>query len=159
MLKELITKLFDIQTYESEYASVSKCVGTLKNETDILKGANDVLARKVVDLEERIRVLKQVPDQYVEQILAEYKTEYSDRIHNRAFAEGRMAAYSELGIWRLDALERGNCLVRLSNADDEIVELIADDLVDVVAEGHERVSRADVLNGEIPIDDLTDIGA
>ena len=159
MLKELITKLFDIQTYESEYASVSKCVGTLKNETDILKGANDVLARKVVELEDKVETLVQDPDKYILQKLSEYKDEYKDRIYNRGFNDGRMCGYSEVGIWNLDAHGRGNCLVRLSNdVDAEIVELIANDLVDVV-EGSERVSRADVLNGEIPIDDLIDVGA
>ncbi len=158
-MNDFIIRLFNIKTYETDYEKLLEAFKALRHETDILKGANDVLARKVVELEDKVETLVQDPDKYILQKLSEYKTEHNNRIRNRAFAEGRMAAYSELGIWRLDALERGNCLVRISNADDEIVELIADDLVDVVAEGHERVSRADVLNGEIPIDDLIDVGA
>ena len=156
MIKELITKLFDIETYESEYAAVSKELALLKHEFDIYAGANDVLAHKVVDLEDRVEVLTQDPDKYVWQKLSEYKDEYTDRIRNSAFAEGRMCAYSEMGIWRLDALERGNALVRLPDGD--IVELICDDLVDVY-EGSERVARSDVLDDEIIIDDLIEVSA
>lgn len=172
MIKELITKLFSIETYESEYAAVSKELASLKNEIDIKTGANDVLARKVVDLEDKVEVLTQDPDKYVWQKLTEYENEYESRIYNRGLNDGRMSAYSEMGIWNIDAHERGNVLVRLSNDDDaEIVELIADDLVDVYEETHsERVNRRVVLDtaqepkidavaGEIVIDDLEDIGA
>lgn len=158
MVKELITKLFGIETYESEYAAVSKEIASLKTEIDIKTGANDVLARKVVELEDKVEVLTQDPDKYVCQKISEYEKEYESRIYNRGFNDGRMAGYSEVGIWNIDAHGRGNVLVRLSNdVDAEIVELLRGKFVDVVAEdGHECVKREDVINGEIPIDDLTE---
>lgn len=150
MVKELITKLFNIETYESEYAAVSKAIASLKTELDIKTGANDVLARKVVDLEDKVEVLTQDPDKYVWQKLTEYENEYESRIYNRGLNDGRMSAYSEMGIWNIDAHERGNVLVRLSNDDDaEIVELLRDELVDVIADDDvhsERIKRADVID-------------
>lgn len=170
MVKELITKLFGIETYESEYAAVSKEIASLKNEIDIKTGANDVLARKVVELEDKVEVLTQDPDKYVCQKISEYEKEYESRIYNRGFNDGRMSGYSEVGIWNIDAHGRGNVLVRLSNdVDAEIVELITDDLVDVYEETHsEKVSRRvvldtaqepkiDAVKGEIEIDDIEEL--
>ena len=148
MIKELITRLFNIETYESEYASVSKELASLKTEIDIKTGANDVLARKIVDLEDKVEALTQDPDKYIWQKISEYEKEYEDRIYNRGFNDGRMSAYGEVGIWNIDAHGRGNVLVRLSNdVDAEIVELLRGKLVDVVADDDvrsERVKRADV---------------
>lgn len=172
MVKELITKLFDIETYESEYAAVSKELALVKHEFDIVTGANDVLARKVVDLEDKVKEISEEPDLYAEKKIDEIVERCKNQWYNRGFSDGRMSTFSEVGIWNIDAHERGNVLVRLSNDDDaEIVELLRDELVDVIADDDvhsERVKRVDVANvtdetgdvdipDEIEIDDL--IGA
>lgn len=158
-LKVTIAGLIGVRSYEREYQGARLELEQLKHAYEITKKTNDILADKIVELEDRVEVLSITPEKYIWDHCRAFEKAHTEDMEHRAFANGRAAAYGELGIWRLDALKRGNCLVRLSNADDEIVELIADDLVDVVAEGHERVSRADVLKGEIPIDDLVDVGA
>ena len=65
-----------------------------------------------------------------------------EKIH-RAFHEGRYAAYSEMGIWRLDALKDGNRLVM--DKDGNVFELL--EVEDVKGSGEDI--------DEIRIGDLT----
>ena len=171
-LKEAIAGLFGVRSYEHEYQNARHELEQLKHAYEITQKSNDILADKIVELEDRVELLSTTPEKYIWDHCRAFEKTHTEDMEHRAFANGRAAAYGELGIWRLDAIARGNCLVRLSNEDDaEIVELITDDLVDVYEETHsERVSRRVVLEtalepkidpvaGEIVIDDLTEIGA
>ena len=171
-IKEAIAGLLGVRSFEHEYQNARLELEQLKHAYEITKKTNDILADKIVELEDRVEVLSTTPEKYIWDHCRAFERTHTEDMEHRAFANGRAAAYGELGIWRLDAIARGNCLVRLSNEDDaEIVELITDDLVDVYEETHsERVNRMVVLDtaqeakidavaGEIVIDDLTDIGA
>ena len=160
MNKEKLASMFGIETYEKENRKLNGDIETLSGAYDLLKDANTILAHDVVKMEKELDRIKEDPEKYIEEEVerrvCEEIDKLPDRIRARAFAEGRMSAYSEMGIWRLEAIERGNNLVMLQNGD--IVELIAEDLVDVKDEGSERVLRSDLID-EIIIDDLQDIGA
>ena len=170
--KEAVAGLLGVRSYEHEYHGARLELEQLKHAHEITKKTNDILADKIVELEDRVEVLSSNPEKYVWDRCRAFEKAHTEDMEHRAFANGRAAAYGELGIWRLDAIARGNGLVRLSNEEDaEIVELITDDLVDVYEETHnERVNRRVVLDtakepkidavaGEIVIDDLTEIGA
>ena len=170
--KDLVAEILGIKSYEEKYEKTKQTLENLQRAHETILAANDILARQIIDLEDKVEVLRINPEKYVWEHCRKFEQEHTADMEHRAFANGRAAAYGELGIWRLDAIARGNCLVRLSNEEDaEIVELIADDLVDVYEETHsERLSRRVVLDtaqeakidavaGEIVIDDLEDIGA
>lgn len=170
--KDLAAEILGIKSYEEKYEKTKKTLDNLQRAHETVQAANNILASQIIELEDTIEVLKEKPEEYIRERCHDFARTHTEDMEHRAFANGRAAAYGELGIWRLDAMARGNCLVRLSNEDDaEIVELIADDLVDVYEETHsERVNRRVVLDtaqepkidpvaGEIVIDDLTDIGA
>lgn len=157
-----LAKMFGVETYAEENKQLHSDFDNLSKTYEMTRDANTILAHDLIEKEDELEKIKADYEQYIEMEVERRILEWAvpENIKHRAFAEGRMSAYSEMGIWRLDAKERGNCLVRLSNDPDaEIVELIADDLVDVVPEGSERVLRADVLPDEIIIDDLIDVGA
>ncbi len=125
----------------------------------VLQDANTILAHDLIAKEDELEKIKTDYEQYIEMEVERRILEWAvpENIQHRAFAEGRMSAYSELGIWNIEAHERGNCLVRLSNDPDaEIVELIADDLVDVKPDD-DNMTTPDL--DSIIIDDLVDIGA
>ena len=170
--KDLVAEILGIKSYEEKYEKTKQTLDNLQRAHETVQAANNILASQIVELEDTIEVLKEKPEEYIRERCHDFARTHTEDMEHRAFANGRAAAYGELGIWRLDAIARGNCLVRLSNEDDaEIVELITDDLVDVYEETHsERVNRTVVLDtdlepkidavaGEIVIDDLTEIGA
>ena len=154
-MRNSILNALGITSYEQEYNELVKEYENLKRAHETVQAANDILARQIIDLEDRVELLSTQPNKYVWEHCRKFEKEHTAEMEHRAFANGRASAYSELGIWRLDAIADGNCLVRLQ--DGSIVELIADDLVDVTEPPCEP--KIDVLKGEIIIDDLQDVGA
>ena len=166
MTKTKLLKLLGFNTYEEEYDRLVNEFENLKREYETVQAANNILACNVIDLEDEVELLATLPNKYaqvqIEKLRKELDEDIRDknkRAYNRGFTHGRASMCSEYGIWRLDAQKRGNALVRLNNDFEhlDIVELIADDLVDVKEPPQEP--KIDVLKGEIIIDDLQDIGA
>ena len=168
--KDFVAEILGIKSYEDKYEKTKQTLENLQRAHETILAANDILARQIIDLEDKIEVLKANPEKYVWERCRDFARTHTEDMEHRAFANGRAAADGELGIWRLAAIARGNCLVRLSNEDDaEIVELITDDLVDVYEKTHsEKVDRRVVLDtaqepkidavaGEIEIDDIEEL--
>ena len=157
--REIIANIFGIETYEEKYRQ--KCL------------ENEILAKRIAKLtislentkaeldfyklsdEDKIKVLMKDANEAYEYFAKRGKEcdeliDRMDRIEHRAFAQGRQAAYSEMGIWRLDAIEAGNRLVM--DACGDVYELL--ELQDVKPEDTGKVEDDGII-----IDDLTEIGA
>lgn len=168
-MKELVAGVFDIDTHEDtitqlqlEKESLARQVAKLSVENTSLKERNDFLELSEKDkLEVMGESLNGLKQQY-ENCIAQYN-DMTDRARgvvieaeqklldikeklNAAFANGRVSAYSEMGIRNIEAHERDNALVRLE--DGSVVELIL---------GLETVyDEKDVGDDEIFIDDLVE---
>lgn len=97
-----------------------------------VKGLEETYIKRIAEAENMIALAKQDAD------IAEAK------IH-RAFAEGRMSAFSEMGIWNINAHTRGNILVR--DDDGEVYEMIRGKL-------HDVDDDIDIESAAVKIDDL-----
>lgn len=166
--KEFICRLFHIKTYEKLVLEYSKKFDQFKENENIMKDVISSYQKELNDAYDEISRLKEICkeplakfDEAVNEISAQYElcaneceelVNKQDRLVNKAFAEGRAAAYSEMGIWRLDAIEHGNRLVMDKNG--EVFELL--ELEDIECTDDidpERVSEKD-MNGEIELDDI-----
>ena len=160
---EKLAGMFGVKTYEEENKQLHSDFDTLAKAYDQVRGANNILAKQVVELEDREQKVKEREEQLIE-IIAGYeeaknKCEYMidnletllKRAESRGINTGRAAAYSELGIWNIEAHENGNRLV--IDACGDVYELL--ELQDVKADDVQEGELTD----EIIIDDLVDVGA
>lgn len=171
MNRQSIAKLFGVETYRDalhemslENDSLASQVAKLRIRCENL--ADELNFYKLTD-GEKVQKLrdenKELADKYIKMIqiyqeaAANCKAMIDDvndktkRAYNHGFSDGRMAAYSEMGIWRLDAIEAGNRLVM--DARGDVYELL--ELQDVKADE----DTGKVEDDGIIIDDLQNIGA
>ena len=162
-MKQKIAELFGICTYKEENERLNGMVSSLADQAAAYKVKAETLAEEVEYYKNNEEV-KELADKYIKMIqiyqdsatrceaMIEDMEDRLKRMRNKGFAEGRQAAYSEMGIWRLDAIEAGNRLVM--DACGDVYELL--ELQDVKPDD-DNMTTTD-LDGII-IDDLTDIGA
>ena len=160
-MKQKIAELLGICTYEEENEKLNGMVSSLADQAAAYKVKAQVLAEEVEYYKNNEEV-KELADKYIRMfqiyqelaVRCEAAIEDVDdrlkRMYNKGFAEGRQAAYSEMGIWRLDAIEAGNRLVM--DARGDVYELL--ELQDVKPEDTGKVEDDGII-----IDDLTEIGA
>ena len=160
-MKQKIAELFGICTYEEENERLNGMVSSLADQAAVYKVKAETLAEEVEYYKNNEEV-KELADKYIKMIqiyqdsatrceaMIEDMEDRLKRMRNKGFAEGRQAAYSEMGIWRLDAIEAGNRLVM--DARGDVYELL--ELQDVKPEGEGKVEDDGII-----IDDLTEIGA
>lgn len=154
-MKDLIARLFGIKTYEKEYLDYKDYADNVEAMLNIEKKTSHNLAAQLIETEKELESMKKAPEQYIveelEERTAEIEQEYKDHMEHKWYQIGRQDAYREMGIWRLDALERGNCLVM--DMFGNVYELL-NDLEDVKAE-----DTGMITDDSIVIDDLTETGA
>lgn len=135
-----------------EYNKIEKDFETLSKSYDLLKDSNKILILQNIEMEDELDLLKEDPEQYiekeVEKRLMELEEELSEKIKHKFKNIGRANAYSEMGIWNIEAHKRGNVLVMLE--DGSVVELL-DGLEDVSPEEAETESK-----DGIKIDDIAE---
>lgn len=142
--KEFIVKLFGIKTYEREYTEYKSMYEDLQKTHNISLAVIETYKKDLEDLtlinEDPLEYIhKQIDDTvsaYEECVNdLEEMTKKQEQLEHRAFANGRQAAYSEMGIWRLNALKAGNCLV--CDEEGNVFELLQN-LEDVKAEDYDN---------------------
>ena len=160
-MKQKIAELFGICTYEEENERLNGMVSSLADQAAAYKVKAETLAEEVEYYKNNEEV-KKLADKYIKMIqiyqeaaanctaMIDDVNDKTKRAYNHGFSDGRMAAYSEMGIWRLDAIEAGNRLVM--DACGDVYELL--ELQDVKPDGEDMVDDDGII-----IDDLTDIGA
>ena len=160
-MKQKIAELFGICTYEEENERLNGMVSSLADQAAVYKVKAETLAEEVEYYKNNEEV-KELADKYIKMIqiyqdsatrceaMIEDMEDRLKRMRNKGFAEGRQAAYSEMGIWRLDAIEAGNRLVM--DACGDVYELL--ELQDVKPEGEGKVEDDGII-----IYDLAEIGA
>ena len=170
MNKQTLANMFGIETHEEDVRRMNMENESLVSQVARLQIRNDQLHEelafyKLAD-EDKIKLIREDADQAYE-ICVKLATkcdkmiEEMEQIAHREFARGRQAAYSEMGIWRLDALDAGNRLVMDKNGD--VYELL-NDLEDVKPNDNDNVNTVstqefekaveDYLGSEIELDDL-----
>lgn len=162
MNRQSIAKLFGVETYRDALHEMSLENDSLASQVVKLKVRCENLADEVEYYKNNEEV-KELADKYIKMIqiyqeaaancnaMIDDVNDKTKRAYNHGFSDGRMAAYSEMGIWRLDAIEAGNRLVMDRSGD--VYELL--ELQDVKPD--DDMTTPD-LDGII-IDDLTEIGA
>lgn len=168
--KEYMANLFGIETYEEKFNQ--KCIENeilakrIAKLTISLENTEAELKFYKLNDENKLKIMREdikgLEDQYTrniqiyEELTVRCNAMIDDmesklqRMYSKGLSEGRMAAYSEMGIWRLDAIKDGNRLVM--DACGDVYELL--ELQDVKAEDTNMVTDDGII-----IDDLTDIGA
>lgn len=170
MNKQTLANMFGIETHEEDVRRMNIENESLASQVARLQIRNDQLHEelafyKLAD-EDKVKLIREDADQAYE-IYVKLATkcdkmiEEMEQIAHREFARGRQAAYSEMGIWRLDALDAGNRLVM--DACGNVYELL-NDLEDVKPDDNDSVNTVstsefekaveDYLGSEIEIDDL-----
>jgi len=166
-MKNTLIKALGIETHEAdcerlqhENESLARQAAHYKVKSEKLE--EELALYKLTD-EEKVTLLRTDADEACETFkkrIAEYEDlialakkdiDIAEQKIHRAYANGRMDAYAEMGIRNIEAHERGNMLVRLPNG--EIVEHII---------GLEDVAEMKTTEGlpgmdEIVIDDLTEV--
>ena len=160
MNKQTLANMFGIETHEEDVRRMNMENESLAQQVARLQIRNDQLQAelafyKLTD-EEKVQTIREDADQAYEIYVklaqkCDKMIDEIEQIGHREFARGRQAAYSEMGIWRLDALDAGNHLVMDKNGD--VYELL-EDLEDVKASDDAVVNT--VSTSEIEIDDLTE---
>lgn len=154
MFKDWIISVFDIRTYEKECDEALSKYANLSKAHETIKLANDILARDCIEMEKKIDMLVNAPDEYVEreveQRWSERVKEHEDKVkraYHRGVAIGRRSSYSELGVIVIEAHEQGK---DVAVADDGVnAGIIADDFAMIEGEVKEMT-----LPDEIEIEDL-----
>ena len=170
MNKQTLANMFGIETHEEDVRRMNMENESLASQVARLQIRNDQLHEelafyKLAD-EDKVKLIREDADQAYE-IYVKLATkcdkmiEEMEQIAHREFARGRQAAYSEMGIWRLDALDAGNRLVM--DACGNVYELL-NDLEDVKPDDNDSVNTVstqefekaveDYLGSEIELDDL-----
>ena len=160
MDKNKLANMFGINTHEADIEKLNYEKDTLACQVAHYKVQCEELEEQLAfyklkdedkvkylmeDVEDIERVYKERIAEYEDLIkLEKANIDAAERQTHRAFAEGRMSAYSEMGIWNIEAHQRGNNLVM--DKEGNIFELLLD-IEDVKAEG-------EAIADEIMIDDL-----
>ena len=170
MNKQTLANMFGIETHEEDVRRINMENESLAQQVARLQVRNDQLQAelafyKLTD-EEKVQTIREDADQAYEIYVklaqkCDKMIDEIEQIGHREFARGRQAAYSEMGIWRLDALDAGNHLVMDKNGD--VYELL-EDFEDVMADDNDNVNTVstseldkaveDYIGSEIEIDDL-----
>lgn len=170
MNKQTLANMFGIETHEEDVRRINMENESLAQQVARLQVRNDQLQAelafyKLTD-EEKVQTIREDADQAYEIYVklaqkCDKMIDEIEQIGHREFARGRQAAYSEMGIWRLDALDAGNHLVMDKNGD--VYELL-EDFEDVTADDNDNVNTVstseldkaveDYIGSEIEIDDL-----
>ena len=169
MNKQTLANMFGIETHEEDVRRMNIENESLASQVARLQIRNDQLHEelafyKLAD-EDKVKLIREDADQAYE-IYVKLATkcdkmiEEMEQIAHREFARGRQAAYSEMGIWRLDALDAGNRLVM--DACGNVYELLNDledvkasnDNVNTVSTQEFEKAVEDYLGSEIELDDL-----
>lgn len=168
-IKDTIAQILNLDTYEDKFRQKSyendilaSKIAKLTIENESLKADLDFY--KLRD-EDKLKVMRAdiqgLADQYIKmiQIYQESATrceamieDMEDKLkqnYSRGLSDGRAAAYGEMGIWRLDAIEAGNRLVM--DAKGDVYELL--ELQDVKPDDTDKVEEDGII-----IDDLVDVG-
>lgn len=160
-IKNAIAELIGICTYEEDNEKLQGMVESLSKQAASYKVASEKLAEDVEYYKNKEDV-KELADKHLKMIqiyqesvvrceaMIDDMESKLQRMYSKGLSEGRMAAYSEMGIWRLDAIKDGNRLVM--DACGDVYELL--ELQDVKPDGEDMVEDDGII-----IDDLTDIGA
>lgn len=154
-MKDLIAKLFRIETYKLQNDRLAEDNNKLAKMFEEEKAINKSLAADFVKMEGELRLLKADPEQYieveVEKRMMKYEKEHNCEMNHKWYCIGRQDAYAEMGIKAIEANKRGNSLRILENG--EIVELITD-LEDVQFFPLEQTTE---FNGEIDEIEIGDL--
>lgn len=120
--------------------------GTLANLEKCYEEERKAAETTISYLEERIASLNEQNDKLKREV---------EVAEHRGIATGRMDAYSQMGIWNIDAHKRGDVLVM--NREGEVFELMQG-LEDVEADEDDFVEAVTKDLDEIEIDDLVKEG-
>ena len=154
--KKFICRIFKIKTYMSEYNQYKSMYENVQKNYNLTLAIVDTYKLDLAEANEKIAELNKLsadPIAYVDEQMSKAIEKYEtcaneleelankqEQLKHKYIAEGRQIAYSEMGIWRLDAIKDGNCLVMdkegnifelLQNLED-IKETITDDVEDVI---------------------------
>lgn len=169
MNKQTLANMFGIETHEEDVRRMNMENESLASQVARLQIRNDQLHEelafyKLAD-EDKVKLIREDADQAYEIYVklankCDKMIEEMEQIAHREFARGRQAAYSEMGIWRLDALDAGNRLVM--DACGNVYELLndledvkaSDDNVNTVSTQEFEKAVEDYLGSEIELDDL-----
>ena len=153
MNKQKLAEMFGIDTHEKDIQLLNDEKLSLAEQVAHYKVALEDAERELsfykLNDEEKVRYLMEdvndIEEMYKERItecdhiidLAKQEIDMCEQRIHRAFGEGRASAYSEMGIWRLDAIAEGNCLVMDKNGD--VYELLQN-LEDVKADADKTLT-------------------
>lgn len=158
--KRFIVRVFRIKTYEREYNQYKNMYESSQKNYSLSQAVIDTYKEDLAKANEKINELHELykdPISYVNKELEQATIAYEqcakdlermlatqDNLEHRAFARGRQAAYSEMGIRALNARLAGNTLYMDENGD--VTEEINPKSLEQICEEE-----------EIEIDDLIDI--
>ena len=174
IFQKFICKLFHIETYEHKYESCKKQLHEARENYDIALSLIECSKEEAVLDAREIERLKgicedplKVINEEINEVASNYQACVDDlkyvistqgNVQHQAFAEGRAAAYAELGVWNIDAHECGDTLVM--DRDGNVFELLTLEDVLEEAEFDEDINSESVtqqgMNVEINLDDLLD---
>lgn len=128
----------------------------LKKALDIQKSANKSIADRCIALENKLELLTQDAEQYIEieteRRKMELEDQYKDQMNHRWYNAGRQDAYREMGIRALESRKAGTTMYYIKDT-GEVIEDITSGLEDVPVEFTD--GKGNVIADEIKIEDLT----
>ena len=128
----------------------------LKKALDIQKSANKSIADRCIALENKLELLTQDAEQYIEieteRRKMELEDQYKDQMNHRWYNAGRQDAYREMGIRALESRKAGTTMYYIKDT-GEVIEDITNGLEDVSVEYLN--GKGEVIADEIKIEDLT----
>lgn len=126
----------------------------LKKALDIQKSANKSIADRCIALENKLELLTQDAEQYIEieteRRKMELEDQYKDQMNHRWYALGRTDAYAEMGIRALNSRKAGTTMYYIKDT-GEVIEDITNGLEDVKPE---LTNWGGEVIAEIEIEDL-----
>ena len=124
----------------------------LKKALDIQKSANKSIADRCIALENKLELLTQDAEQYIEieteRRKMELEDQYKDQMNHRWYSLGRTDAYAEMGIRALESRKAGTTMYYIKDT-GEVIEDITKDLEDLTIYTNETTDA-----DEIEIEDL-----
>ena len=127
----------------------------LEKALDIQKSANKSIADRCISLENKLELLTQDAEQYIEieteRRKMELEEQYKDQMNHRWYNAGRQDAYREMGTRALEARKAGTTMYYIKDT-GEVIEDITSGLEDVPVEFTD--GKENVIADEIEIGDL-----
>lgn len=128
----------------------------LKKALDIQKSANKSIADRCISLENKLELLTQDAEQYIEieteRRKMELEDQYKDQMNHRWYNAGRQDAYREMGIRALESRKAGTTMYYIKDT-GEVIEDITNGLEDVSVEYLN--GKGEFIADEIEIGDIT----